>query len=86
MLLSKRCPYTSVVNFFDDAEPHIAIASITKCGTAASGHGFTWRSYATEHPLSGHTPDASTAESKLRVVLHAAQRSKGADLKAVGAR
>jgi hypothetical protein len=74
MLLSKRCPHTSVVNFYDDAEPHMAIASITKCGTAASGHGFTWRLYASERPLCGHTPDASTAERNLRGVLKAAQR------------
>ena len=76
MLLSKRCPYTNVVNFFDDAEPHIAIGSITRCGTAATTGGYAWRFYADERPLSGHTADASSAERSLRGVLHSLAASR----------
>jgi hypothetical protein len=66
MLLSKRCPHTNVLNFFDEAEPHLAIGSITKCGTSAAPDGYTWRFYVSEVALSGHTADAPSAERHLR--------------------
>jgi hypothetical protein len=66
MLMSKRCPYTNVINFFDEAEPHLAIGSITKCGTSAAADGYTWRFYVSEEALSGHTADAPSAERHLR--------------------
>jgi hypothetical protein len=78
MLLSKRCPHTHVVNFFDSAEPHISIGSITRCGTSAAADGYTWRLHAAESSRAGHAVDASTAERSLRGVLVAAQRHRDA--------
>ena len=69
MLLSKRCPYTDVVNFYDDAEPHMAIGSITKCGTSAARDGYAWRFYAADEARSGHAPDAWSAERNLRELV-----------------
>jgi hypothetical protein len=78
MLLSKRCPYTNVVNFYDSTEPHLSIGSITRCGTSAAAHGYTWRLHAAETSRSGHTIDASTAERNLRGVLSDTQRRRDA--------
>ncbi len=78
MLLCKRCPYTNVVNFYDDAEPHMSIGSITRCGTATSLGGYTWRFYADERPLSGHTADASAAERSLLGILNLAHTQHSA--------
>lgn len=69
MLLSKRCPYTGVVNFYDAADPHLAIGSITKCGTSAAGDGYAWRFYGTEKARSGRAPDVWSAERHLRAVV-----------------
>jgi hypothetical protein len=74
MLLSKRCPHTHVVNFYDSAEPHISIGSITRCGTSAAADRYTWRLHGAETSPAGHAVDASTAERSLRGVLVAAQR------------
>ena len=75
MLLSKHCPYTGVVNFFEASEPHLAIASITRCGRSAadsdSDKGYTWRFYAQDGAPSGYAPDATSAERKLRAMLAA---------------
>ena len=75
MLLSKHCPYTGVVNFFEASEPHLAIASITRCGRSAadsgSSNGYTWRFYAQYGAPSGYAPDVTSAEKKLRAVLAA---------------
>jgi len=69
VLLSKRCPHTGVVNFFEASEPHIAIGSITKCGTSAAGDSYAWRFYGVESTRAGRAPDASTAERTLRALL-----------------
>ena len=69
MLLSKRCPHTNVVNFYDETEPHMAIGSITKCGTSAEASGYTWRFYAADEARCGRTVDASSAERSLRALL-----------------
>jgi hypothetical protein len=78
MLLSKRCPHTQVVNFYDSAEPHISIGSITRCGTSAVADGYTWRLHAAETSRAGHSIDVSTAERSLRGVLGATQQHRDA--------
>ncbi len=73
MLLSKPCPFTGVVNFYHESEPHIAIGSITKCiakNTATeSGPRYAWRFYALEGSPSGFADDEYAAEVKLRAVV-----------------
>jgi hypothetical protein len=64
-LSSRRCPHTGVVNFFSESDPHFAIGSIARCGTAADVGGFTWRCYAGEALSAGHAPDLKTAERRL---------------------
>ncbi len=78
MLLSKRCPHTHVVNFYDEAAPHISIGSITRCGTSAAADGYTWRLHAAETSRAGHSVDASTAERRLRGMLGDTQRRRDA--------
>jgi hypothetical protein len=66
MLSSKRCPYTGVVNFYAASDPHMAVGSIARCGTAIEvTDGFTWRCYAGESLSAGHAPDLKTAERRL---------------------
>ena len=78
MLLSKHCPYTGVVNFYDARDPHLSIGSITKCGTSAAYHdvsvGYTWRFYAADGTKAGRAIDASAAERNLRATMIQAQR------------
>ena len=69
MLLSKQCPHTGVVNFYEASEPYISIASITKCGTSAASERYTWRFYASEGAPSGSAPDERSAEQKLLSLL-----------------
>ena len=73
MLLSKRCPHTDVINFFEASEPHMAIGSITKCGTpcgpSTTRAGYAWRVYAADMVRSGHAPDVSSAERDLRALI-----------------
>lgn len=63
MLLVRSCPHTGVVNFFDEYDPHIAVGSISRCGTAAGR--FAWRCYTLDTSLSGIAPDLSSAERRL---------------------
>jgi hypothetical protein len=78
MLLSKRCPHTDVVNFYDEAEPHFALGSIIKCGTAAGKAAYTWRFYAADDARCGRAPDASSAERNLRALLFTAVVARSA--------
>ena len=71
MLLSKHCPYTGVVNFYDATEPHIAIGSITKSRSKAKTSGYTWRFYAVDDAPFGFAIDVPSAEKKLRALLKA---------------
>ena len=68
MLLSKRCPHTGVVNFYDASEPHLSIGSITKCGTSAAGDAYAWRFYGADKTRSGCASDASVAERNLKAI------------------
>jgi hypothetical protein len=65
LLSSRRCPHTGVVNFYAVSDPHFAIGSISRCGTAADIVGFTWRCYASEAESCGRAPDLKTAERRL---------------------
>jgi hypothetical protein len=67
MLILRRCPFTGVVNLYDQTEPHFAVGSIARCGTlAATGPAqFAWRCYDMEAPSAGLAPDRETAERKL---------------------
>jgi hypothetical protein len=65
LLSSRRCPHTGVVNFYAVAEPHMAIGSISRCGTAAQSDGFAWRCYTGAAESSGRAPDLRTAERRL---------------------
>ncbi len=69
MLLSKRCPHTDVLNFYDASEPHIAIGSITKCGRSAVTTGYAWRFHEADNVRSGRAPDVFSAERDLRALL-----------------
>ncbi len=80
MLLSKHCPHTGVVNFFDVSEPHIAIGSITKCGTSAASEGYTWRFYAVDGAPAGHAPDEFSAEQQLLACASKARRQRVLEL------
>ena len=79
MLLSKHCPYTGIVNFYDERDPHLSIGSIAKCGTAATRQSdatcYTWRFYAADGTKAGRSLDAPGAERSLRAMLTAAYRS-----------
>ena len=69
MLLSKHCPHTGVVNFYDDTEPHLSIGSIIKCKTSVTARaGYAWRFYAVDGTKSGRALDARTAERSLRAI------------------
>lgn len=80
MLLSKHCPHTGVVNFFDAAEPHLAIGSITKSKSKAKSKSYTWRFYAIDDAPFGFAADATTAETKLLAMLAARADKRVCDL------
>jgi hypothetical protein len=65
VLLSKHCPHTGVVNFYDASEPHIAIGSITKSRSKSKCVGYTWRFYAVDDAPFGFALDVPSAEKKL---------------------
>ena len=62
MLSSRRCPHTGIVNFFADAEPFLAVGSVTETGDPALYH---WRCYLGHEPAAGTAPDMRTAEVHL---------------------
>ena len=80
MLLSKHCPHTGVVNFYDAAEPHIAIGSITKSRSSIKNKSYTWRFYAVDDAPFGFAADASSAEQKLRALMGAKQNKRVLEL------
>jgi hypothetical protein len=62
MLSSRRCPHTGIVNFFADAEPFLAVGSVTETREPALYH---WRCYLGHEPVAGSAPDMQTAEIHL---------------------
>jgi hypothetical protein len=73
VLLSKRCPHTGVVNFFETAEPHIAIGSITRRAAPHDQTAFAWRVYCADMIRAGVTQDPQSAERALRAVASKAR-------------
>lgn len=70
MIVRKRCPYTGVVNFYSDAEPHMALGSIAAVGRKAVSAGYAWRSYSDDRD-GGAALDFDVAErSLLKRIAH----------------
>jgi hypothetical protein len=69
MLSRKRCPHTGVVNFFLDADPHLAIGSIIKTGGST---GYQWLYYTDPCAATGTERDLKSAERRLAEAYHLA--------------
>jgi len=65
VLRKKRCPHTGITNFFTDAEPFLAVGSVSETGSSAS---YTWRCYLDDE-ASGVSADISLAEAHLRLAI-----------------
>jgi hypothetical protein len=57
-----RCPHTGVVNFFTEADPLLAVGSVS---AMATHEHFAWRCYLDE-PAAGIATDLAVAEAHLR--------------------
>jgi hypothetical protein len=68
MLSTKRCPHTGVVNFYFDADPHLAVGSVIKAGRAS----YQWRCYTDPCAAVGTAPDLRTAERRVAMLCHRA--------------
>jgi hypothetical protein len=79
MLSTKRCPFTGIVNYFSDSDPHMSIGSIARCGTPAmsSSAAFAWRCYTSDGVSSGRAPDLATAERRLTNFLAMLEGEEG---------
>ena len=65
MITKRRCPHTGVVNFYENAEPLLAIGSVTE-GTDPAH--YVWRFYSDEREA-GVARDSAAAEVLLRVAI-----------------
>ena len=65
VLSKKRCPHTGIVNFYTDADPLLAIGSVTRAGASAR---FAWRCYLADE-AGGLASDISLAEAHLRQAI-----------------
>jgi len=65
VLSKKRCPHTGVVNFYTDADPLLAVGSVTEAGASAR---FAWRCYLADES-GGVASDISLAEAHLRQAI-----------------
>jgi len=72
VLLKRHCPYTKVTNFYLDAEPHLAVGSVTETRKSAR---YAWRCYI-DREASGVSADMSIAEAHLRRAI-AHRESRG---------
>lgn len=61
MLSKRRCPHTGVVNFYFDADPHIAVGSVI----ASDDQHFLWRCYTEPFVRSGIASDSKSAEGRV---------------------
>jgi hypothetical protein len=66
MLSKRRCPHTGVVNFFFNADPHVAVGSVVKGAQA----GYLWRCYAEPCETGGHEDDVTAAERRVIELCH----------------
>ena len=62
MITKTRCPHTGVVNFFTDADPLLAVGSVSERPSSAR---FAWHCYL-DTPASGVAADMAIAEARLR--------------------
>ena len=61
MLSKRRCPHTGVVNFFFDADPHIAVGSVVQTAEA----GYLWHCYSDPFSAAGEVADIKLAERRV---------------------
>ena len=74
-MLSKRlCPHTGIVNFYFDADPHLAVGSVVK--TASSG--YLWRCYTDPCVAVGAEADIERAEQRVAELCRRAAAEKEA--------
>lgn len=71
MITKRRCPHTGVVNFYERAEPLLAIGSVT---TGVDPAHFVWRSYSDDQE-SGIAPNVLIAEAHLRDAIARAKHA-----------
>lgn len=64
-MLSKRCPFTGIINFYSEVEPHFSVGSISTFHARDKAEGFTWRCYTDGGMTGGVAPDLQTAERRL---------------------
>jgi len=62
VITKRRCPHTGVLNFYENAEPLLAVGSVS--AGAKSAH-YIWRSYL-DDPKAGVARELSVAEAHLR--------------------
>ena len=67
MIIKTRCPHTGVVNFFTDADPLLAVGSVSERPASAR---FAWHCYL-DAPASGVAADMAIAEARLRNAIAA---------------
>ena len=66
MITKRRCPHTGVVNFYEKAEPLLAVGSVST-GTKASAR-YIWRSYLDDRET-GVARKISIAETHLKSAI-----------------
>lgn len=64
-MLSRRCPFTGIINFYDEHDPHLAVGSIAGDKRRSAPSHFTWRCYTDDSMTGGTAPDLQTAERRL---------------------
>lgn len=64
-MLTKRCPFTGIINFYSDVDPHLAIGSIAHGAASERASVFKWRCYTDDGFNGGIAPDLQTAERRL---------------------
>jgi hypothetical protein len=65
VLQKKRCPHTGIVNFYTDAEPLMAVGSVTRTGAKSR---FAWRCYLDDE-AGGLAANRHLAEAQLRQAI-----------------
>jgi len=65
VITKTRCPHTGVVNFFIEADPLLAVGSVSE--SARPAH-YAWHCYL-DDPASGIAPDLALAEAHLRKAI-----------------
>jgi hypothetical protein len=75
MLLKRLCPYTGIMNFYFDGEPHFAVGSVVK----ATGKGYLWRCYTDPCAAVGAEDDMALAEQRVVDLCRKAAASPSQD-------